>query len=478
MRAKTSSRFLIAVVVFIACSSMCQSVSADPQANKVLIQDRWLDMMNTADLAAADEIFATGFTCHAPHYPQANDLPGYKVEVVSVAAVVTDFQVVIEDLLAEGETVVGRFTASGKMPPAGIPYTNTWIIFFRFADGKIAEEWWQYDLLGVQQQLGMIEPARPGPEFYLWDAPSDITGDPGTVELNKLLALRIKSQFWNGKDIAGLDQTHHAAAIGHDPSIPGDRTYESYKQSCLAYQIAFPDFHVTIHSIVAEGDKVATLWTASGTQTGELLGVPASGKKVTFSGATIYRMADGKVAESWWSYDALGVMMQITTPPEYTPKGNWIVTVPSPMGDLTFLHAIYPLDETEGRYGGILWQVNPNPTFFGMFPDFTGGSQFWTTESVRTAPNTYTTGMVVYNTKPVEGLLDQVGSIGIATVTWTITGPDTNEGITLLATYLPDQDADKDGLPDAGQVPVACTPFTFTSKRAKIMPACVPPPTE
>ena len=57
-------------------------------------------------------------------------------------------------------------------------------------------------------------------------------------------------------------------------------------------------------------------------------------------------------------------------------------------------------------------RVNPDPTTFGMFPDLTGGANFWATESVRVAPNTYKTGMVTYGTKSGEGLIEQVGSIG------------------------------------------------------------------
>jgi hypothetical protein len=207
------------------------------------------------------------------------------------------------------------------------------------------------------------------------------------------------------------------------------------------------------------------------------MGIPASDRYVTYAGATIYRLADGKVAETWWAYDAMGMVQQLTAAQEWRPHGTWIVTVPSPMGDLTFLHVIAPADSS-GRHSGVLWQVNANPTFFGTFPDFTGGSQFWATETVRTAPNTYETGMLVYNTLPVEGLLEQIGSIGVANVTWTITGPDTNEGEAILSTYLADQDADGDGLPDEGQEPTICTPFPFTSKRFKTMPACVPTVTE
>ena len=57
-----------------------------------------------------------------------------------------------------------------------------------------------------------------------------------------------------------------------------------------------------------------------------------------------------------------------------------------------------------------------------------------------------------------------------------MTSPDTNEGQTMLSSYLSAQDADGDSLLDQDQVPAACTPFPFTSKRLKIIPPCITMP--
>ncbi len=54
-----------------------------------------------------------------------------------------------------------------------------------------------------------------------------------------------------------------------------------------------------------------TRWTFRGTQTGEYLGIPPTGRRVTFTGTTIYRIADGKAAECWWNYDTLGMLQQL-----------------------------------------------------------------------------------------------------------------------------------------------------------------------
>ena len=82
------------------------------------------------------------------------------------------------------------------------------------------------------------------------------------------------------------------------------------------YRGAFPDAQIIIEDQLAEGDMVATRWTARGTHQGELLGVPPSGNRVEVAGMTISRAEGGKIAEEWNNYDALGLMQQIGAIPE------------------------------------------------------------------------------------------------------------------------------------------------------------------
>ncbi len=74
---------------------------------------------------------------------------------------------------------------------------------------------------------------------------------------------------------------------------------------------AFPDIHVALDDELAVGDKAVVRFTISGTQQGEYLGIPATGKKVAFSGITIYRFAGGKIAEFWMQVDSMGMMQQL-----------------------------------------------------------------------------------------------------------------------------------------------------------------------
>jgi len=124
-------------VILLALGGALQTAGAQTEANKAVIE-RWVEFWETADMTIADEILAPDFVGHIPHYPGASDLEGYKAEVAKGPTYVTDFDATIEDLIAEGDKVAGRFTAAGIMQPFNVTYTNTWIVIFRFVDGKIA----------------------------------------------------------------------------------------------------------------------------------------------------------------------------------------------------------------------------------------------------------------------------------------------------------------------------------------------------
>jgi predicted ester cyclase len=78
---------------------------------------------------------------------------------------------------------------------------------------------------------------------------------------------------------------------------------EGWKAIVAECHTAFSDFDVAILTQVAEGDLVATRWQFEGTQRGEYLGRPPSGRRATWTGIQIDRFADGKIVESWVDWD-------------------------------------------------------------------------------------------------------------------------------------------------------------------------------
>ena len=100
--------------------------------------------------------------------------------------------------------------------------------------------------------------------------------------------------------------------VDHDSAMPEEvHGIEGFKDFVRMFRSAFPDLHVEVQDQVAEGDKVATRWTASGTHEGELAGIPATGNWVEITGMEISRISGGKIAEIWDNYDVMGMMQQI-----------------------------------------------------------------------------------------------------------------------------------------------------------------------
>ena len=86
---------------------------------------------------------------------------------------------------------------------------------------------------------------------------------------------------------------------------------DAAKASIAGYRDAFPDLKVTIEDQIAEGDRVVTRWKAKGTQQGELMGMPATGKQATVTGITIDLIKSGRITESRTNWDTLGLLQQL-----------------------------------------------------------------------------------------------------------------------------------------------------------------------
>ena len=135
-------------------------------------------------------------------------------------------------------------------------------------------------------------------------------------EQNKALERRFVEEVWNKGNLALIDELVAPNFVDHTapPGLPPGA--EGVKAFVKMYRDAFPDAQVTIHDILAEGDKVVYRWTGSGTHQGTLFGIPATGKKMSVDGMTIDRISGGKFVESWNILDQLGMMQQLGVIPK------------------------------------------------------------------------------------------------------------------------------------------------------------------
>ena len=134
-----------------------------------------------------------------------------------------------------------------------------------------------------------------------------------SAEDNKAISRRLFHEFWDRKNLAIADELVAANHVDHTPGSPPGLPDgpEGLKQFGSMYFTAFPDLQITIEHAVAEGETVVIRWTAQGTNTGSLFGMPATNKPATVTGITIDRHAGGKIVETWTNFDALGMLQQL-----------------------------------------------------------------------------------------------------------------------------------------------------------------------
>ncbi len=133
------------------------------EQNKALVRRIVQECFSKGNLAAADEVLAANYVDHnaPPGIPPG--IAGFKQLVTMYRAAFPDLQVTVEDMVAEGDKVVVRWTGRGthKGELMGIAPTNkavtvTGIGIDRIANGKIVEHWESWDQMGMMQQLGVV----------------------------------------------------------------------------------------------------------------------------------------------------------------------------------------------------------------------------------------------------------------------------------------------------------------------------------
>jgi steroid delta-isomerase-like uncharacterized protein len=135
---------------------------------------------------------------------------------------------------------------------------------------------------------------------------------------NKALERRWFKAFDKGKDavMAATDELYSNDFVLHSATGEDMHGLKATKKYIAEIFSAFPDIHMTIDDLVAEGDKVAVRFTVTGTHKGEFMGVPATNKKGTMWSIQIDRIARGKFVEGWERSDTLGLMRQLGLMPK------------------------------------------------------------------------------------------------------------------------------------------------------------------
>jgi steroid delta-isomerase-like uncharacterized protein len=267
------------------------------EANKARDRRVIEEGLNKHNLALLHEVYADCVW----YRPETGELKGEALKQFwsSLLAAFPDIHLTIQDQIAEGDKVVTRWSCTGTLQgefmgltPTGKQVTTSGMTISRIVEGKPVEVRQEWDTLGFLQQLGAL---------------------PQATEANKALVRRMIEEGWNKHNLALLDELY-ADCVYYNPTT-GEIRGEALKQFAASLLAAFPDIRFTIEDLVAEGDKVVTRWSCTGTLQGEFMGLAPTGKQLTPSALDIFRIVEGKVVEERVEFDTLRFFQQLGAVP-------------------------------------------------------------------------------------------------------------------------------------------------------------------
>ena len=131
------------------------------------------------------------------------------------------------------------------------------------------------------------------------------------TEQNKTIVREFIDGLFTKGDPGAVDSYLAEDFVNNDPPFGVSADREGMRAAAAMMRAGFPDWHSDLHLLVAEDDIVVERFTASGTQKGEVMGVPPDGRTVSLAGINIFRLRDGLIIERWGRLDELGFMRQL-----------------------------------------------------------------------------------------------------------------------------------------------------------------------
>jgi len=130
------------------------------------------------------------------------------------------------------------------------------------------------------------------------------------IDDNKTLVRRYYEEVLNGRDLSVVPELFAPTFVSYAPSGRSVDLAE-YVRAIGVSHAALPDLHVTIEDQFAEGNRVVTRWSATGTHQGPFAGIAPTGRAITVTAMHIHRIADGKLVEHWEQFDLYGLLRQL-----------------------------------------------------------------------------------------------------------------------------------------------------------------------
>ncbi len=147
-----------------------------------------------------------------------------------------------------------------------------------------------------------------------------------SLEENKAIIRRVVEEMWNNENLEVIDELWAPNFVKHTSSGEIQEGIDGLRQRMQErnanWRTTFPDHHATIEDMIAEGDKVVIRCTWRATHSGNFMGIPPTGKRVTGRLVHIYRIAGGKIEELWAMLDRLGMLEQLGLAPPLEQAGE------------------------------------------------------------------------------------------------------------------------------------------------------------
>jgi steroid delta-isomerase-like uncharacterized protein len=130
-----------------------------------------------------------------------------------------------------------------------------------------------------------------------------------TAEQRKAVARRVFEEIFNQGKFEIADQIYAKDFVNH--GVTRDIGLKEDQEAARGWRSAFPDLKTKVDKMLVDGEFVTVLWSGEGTNTGTGNGLPATGKKLTGRGITIWRISGGKIREEWSEFDQLRILQQL-----------------------------------------------------------------------------------------------------------------------------------------------------------------------
>ena len=285
-----------------------------PQQNLAIAHRYFDELMNQGRFSVINEIVSDDFQFRLPTQPTLSGHESLRGYISYLRSAFSGLKFEVEREAASENKVAIRWRISGKhvgefngVAPSGAQVEEYGIDFFEFWNGKIRSVNVVANQLGFSNQMMARRPEARNL----------------TPEENNAIAEKFFNSVWNKGDFSVLDtlispDADDHSTVGGKPKT--DKGSASFRAIVSMFRSAMPDIKLTIDDEVYAGDRVVHRWTLNGTDTGGVMGMPPSGKKLTFTGITTVRMANGKIVERWANVDELGLLQQLGIAPP--PPGN------------------------------------------------------------------------------------------------------------------------------------------------------------